>query len=132
MVVCIQLGLLGAAYPWVVDWGNTRGDFFSNSGKFSEAIVHYNRVLFLSPNNLYALIWCGYSYEDLDDLKAAENYYRKAIQKHSNQGDGYYFLAVLLMRNRKYKEAENYMREAARLPGGYQKDARLHLKSPLG
>ncbi len=121
----LQILFFSISYPFLIDWANKRGDYFSNSGHFKTSITYFKRVLLIAPSNLYALLGCGYSYEDMNQLETAEQYYQKAIEKHPKSGDGYYYMAVLMMRKRQYDKAKGLLEKAVLLPGDYKRDAEI-------
>jgi len=122
ILVClyIQVVLILLCRPLLVSMENTRADYFMSIGKISLAITHYKRVFWVDPNNLYALIWCGYAYEECNQFNIAQNYYLRAIKYHSNRNEGYYFLATLYMREHQYKTAKKYFEKAAQYPGSFK------------
>lgn len=126
--IYLQFMFLLISRPFLLSMGNNRANFFSEMGKHNIAIQHYKRVLWLDPKNLPALIWCGFAYEDLNNLKTAKQYYLRAIQAYADRNEGYYFMANLLMRERNYEQAKSHYQKAARYPGEYTKEIRQAIK----
>jgi len=122
--IYLQFIFLLMIRPFLASIGNTRADFFANIGQFNRAISHYNRVLWIDSKNISALIWCGFAYEDINDLKTAKSYYLRAIKDNPNRNEGYYFLANLFMRERQADQAKIYFQKAAQYQGEYQKLAK--------
>jgi tetratricopeptide (TPR) repeat protein len=128
-IVYLQIILIVAFRPLIVNFTNIRAGFNSEFGSLNHAITLYNRVLFLDKDNLEALTMCGYVYQDLFQDDIAAEYYKKAIKYHPDNCDGYYFYSLLLMREQAtHKQAMEILKRAVNFEGSYQNNIQKILK----
>lgn len=126
--IYIQLFLFIGFKALVANLGNQRANYYSESGgHIQEAIQHYKRVLFIDKKNIYALIWCGYAFEDLHDSQKAGEYYDQAIKYHPESDQGFYYKGLLAVRKRNYREAEKLFRQAVINNGKYKNQSQNFL-----
>ncbi|MFC1752626.1 hypothetical protein ACFL96_04445 [Thermoproteota archaeon] len=121
-VLYIQIVLIFALKTVIVNLNNIRGTFFNESRLYKHALRHYERALILDSKNLYALIWAGYIYEDIQNPAKAEQYYKRVIEYHPDRNEGYFFMGVLKL-NQDNAQAYQLFLKAAERDGTMQEQA---------
>ena len=75
-----------------------------SEGEFSKAVRAFNFEIESGLKSAYLYWSCGLSYHNLGMHDIAEMLYRKAIEIDKNSAEGYYYLAFLLIQERRDKE----------------------------
>lgn len=123
VTIYLQIVLLVATKPILIELTNLRADFYSENLSIKHAITLYDRSLLLNSNDLHALINGGYSYEDDNNPTTAKSYYLRAIKAHPKNDAGYYYLAILESRNRNYSESKKLLYQTMKLKGPHYHNA---------
>lgn len=88
----------------------TLGMIGTGTGRYREAIQHYNDALASDPTNSDAYRGLAEAYEFSGDLDLAESTYKRAIQLKPDYWAGYNILGAFYFRNNKYEEAKEQFR----------------------
>ncbi len=94
------------------------GWYLCSHGKAREALKEFEAAL---KNPLYrtpeiALVNAGRCAASLGDVKAAEDYYRRALASAPNDANAAYGLALLAYKGAHFEEARNWMKRALARP----------------
>jgi len=108
-------------YPDAEDrlkWWRTLGDSLTARKEWDTAVEVYQQALSEYPDDVSLLIDLGWAmYERGDGAQIAQEQFATAIALSENVGDGYYAIAQLLQREKKYSEAEEwYLKAIERSP----------------
>jgi serine/threonine protein kinase/tetratricopeptide (TPR) repeat protein len=99
----------------------TLGMIATGTGRYREAIQHYNDALAADPTNADAYRGLAEAYEFSGDLDLAESTYKRAIQLKPDYWAGYNVLGAFYFRNNKYEEAkEQFGRVIDLTPDNYR------------
>lgn len=89
------------------EWLSRLGDVLRAQKRWAEATGTYQQALNIDADLVSAHIGLGWVFFDgLNDAGAAEAEFRRAIEGKQDRGDGFAALADLLMRQKRYAEAE--------------------------
>ena len=88
----------------------TLGMIGTGTGRYREAIQHYNDALASDPTNADAYRGLAEAYEFLGELDRAESTYKRAIQLKPDYWAGYNVLGAFYFRNNKFEEAKEQFR----------------------
>ncbi len=92
-VVALQEGL--KKYPQSQSFFANLIDYYTNSGKFADAIAFAEGMLAQEPNNALFLYVMGYLYQSTKEYEKAIQYYEKAIAADPQQANAYSNLGLL-------------------------------------
>jgi eukaryotic-like serine/threonine-protein kinase len=113
--------------PQLAEGYTCLGNVLSGTGKYEEAVKHYQRALQLDPNSDYALGQLADAYQALGNSGAAEAAYKNAIALRPSYWGVYSGLGVLYYNQGRYKEAVDMLSKVTELaPDNY------HAYSNLG
>ncbi|MCP4050314.1 MAG: tetratricopeptide repeat protein [bacterium] len=129
VTIYLQLLFIFALRSVIVNLSNVRASYYSEFASRKRAVTLYNRSLLLDKKNIYALIWCGYVYEDQDNNDKAQKYYEQAIKYNPDIDEGYYFMGVLHSRKRQYQRAKQYFEKACELNGARYQESKKFLEN---
>lgn len=125
--VYIQILLVVMISPILVQLQNKRAEMYMNANYSHAAIGHFKRVLWLSHDNVWALNWMGYCFEDLRKFDQADMYYSRAIAAAPDHGTAYYCRGALRFKQKQFDAAYADFINAARYPGIYQAEAKVYV-----
>jgi tetratricopeptide (TPR) repeat protein len=91
------------------------GVFYTDRGNYPKAVQAYQRSLEQNPRNLAASINLADVYRVINQDHKGEPVLRAAINASPQQAGPYHSLGLLLIRQRNYDEAEEYLARAAEL-----------------
>ena len=93
----------------------TLGTIATGTGRYLEAIEHYNDALAADPTNADAYRGLAEAYEFSGDLDLAESTYKRAIQLKPDFWAGYNVLGAFFFRNNKFEEAKEQFQRVIEL-----------------
>ena len=86
-----------------------------NSGLYKRAIKYYKKAEELDPFYLYSPLMIGNSYRNLGEIEQALFYYKKTLNLAPTDLDNMAILINVLIMNKKYEEAENFLKESEKI-----------------
>ncbi len=89
---------------------------YLNQRDMPRARDNFQQALALAPDYYRSLISMAYYYQQVDEPEQADNYYRLAMRKNSQNGDVLNNYGVFLCREEKYNEAIGLFERAVKLP----------------
>ncbi len=97
------------------------GNILYGTGKYEEAIKHYERALELDSSDEDTLLALADAYSALGNLSAAESTYKKAISLRPNYWRVYSWLGIFYRNQNRYADAADTLRKATELaPDDYR------------
>ena len=87
---------------------NNLGNALSAKGLVSESIKQYKKAIELNPNYPEALYNLGNAFYLLDKFNEALKYYKEAVKINPQYANGYAGIALLMKKNKRFKEAKGY------------------------
>lgn len=95
-------------------WMN-KGHLHFRLEQFDEAIRCYERYASTLSNKGLAFYFIASCYEELEDFKATESYYRQAVELVENHADSWLGLGIAYYRNGNYKDSMGCLEKAVEL-----------------
>lgn len=116
-VVIIVAGIIATYFAYgvrkQVRSGLEAGEKYLSELDYEQAIVTYQQVLEVDPNNREAKLGLAEAYDSGQEFVYAENVYRTMLDNGDTAADVYYKLADLYIREGKLDEARELLDEAA-------------------
>ena len=103
----------GAIY--LPQWLERLGTNLRVQGRLAEAEVVFQQALSAHPDTIYLLIGLGSVYVDQGQQEMAIEQFERAIELYPDQGDGYYYMGLLIAHEERFFEADAWLKEAVRL-----------------
>ena len=95
--------------------------YLQSHGEPEEALLHYDSLLMLQPNNAIVLYNVGYvNFVYLENNEVALDYFNRALQSNPNYLDAYYNKARVMEQMGKYAQAEDIYKEILKAYPNYQ------------
>ncbi|MEA3353319.1 MAG: tetratricopeptide repeat protein [Campylobacterota bacterium] len=91
---------------------NNLANGYSTKGLVSESINYYNKAIYLNPNYPEAYYNLGNGYYLYEEYEKAQNCYNQAIRLNPRYANAYAAIALLYKKNKKFKEALEFLKKA--------------------
>ena len=91
----------------IVDTAFKHGRRYVKEKQYSAAINEFLKIIKFDQNSSGAYSYLGQVFGIFGDFEKAEGYLNKAIELNDTYVQGYYFLGVILYKQKKYKEAKD-------------------------
>ncbi len=94
------------------------GNYYSNQGRYAEAVEQYEAALRIYPEDADARNNLGIAYERAGSVEQAEQQYRQALRLRADHYEALCNLGALLARNGRHADAATHYRHALRVAPG--------------
>ena len=97
--------------PFIVKQLLSRASSYMTCELFNDAIRSYEKAVFIDKKNVRAWNMLGYGYKSNGDLEKSIHAYRQAIKADPKDKSASFSLGVILVSEKKYKEAVPYFEQ---------------------
>jgi PAS domain S-box-containing protein len=104
----------------IIDVAFKNGKRYVKQKQYSAAINEFLKILKFDKNSSRAYSYLGQVFGVFGDLVKAEDYLTRAIQLNESYIQGYYFLGIVLYKQKKYKEAKDCWLKLKALAGDFK------------
>jgi serine phosphatase RsbU (regulator of sigma subunit) len=104
----------------VVDIAFKNGRRYVKEKQYSAAINEFLKIIKFDKNSSGAYSYLGQVFGIFGDFQKAENCLIKAIELNESYVQGYYFLGIMLYKQKKYKEAKEYWLKLKEIAGDFR------------
>jgi PAS domain S-box-containing protein len=104
----------------IVDQAFKNGRRYVKQKQYSAAINEFSKILKFDKNSSGAYSYLGQVFGVFGDLKKAEEFLSKSIELNQSYVQGYYFLGIVLYKQKKYKDAKDCWLKLKSLAGDFK------------
>lgn len=104
----------------IVDIAFQNGRKYVKEKQYSAAINEFLKIIKFDKNSSGAYSYLGQVFGIFGDFRKAENCLTKAIELNDSYVQGYYFLGIILYKQKKYKEAKDYWLKLKEIAGEFK------------